>query len=80
MFDCSDLFKKKKLDAGELTDYHPMVLSMKQGLEQARKRIDVAPIKVSLPIKVQNSVDSRKKWGVKRDDGTHRCLSLILRD
>lgn len=79
IYNVKDLFKKQ-LSAGELQEYHPLVLSVKAGLAEARKKIDLAPesvIKIVLPIKVQTAVDSWEKWGVKRDDGTQIVLATF---
>lgn len=57
-----------------------MMLCFKAGLAQFRKKVDVAPdsiIKVGLPIKVQKAVDSWKKWGVVRDDGTQVLIAVF---
>lgn len=72
LYNIQDLFKKQ-LASKTFHAYHPMVLCYKRGLEKVRKRIDEAPeseIKVTLPMRVQTSDISWKKWGITRDDGT----------
>lgn len=79
MYDIQDLFKKQ-LTSKQFHLYHPMVLCYKNGLENVRKKIDMAPessIKVNLPMKVQTAVDSWKHWGVIRDDGTQVFLAEL---
>lgn len=76
MYTVDDIFKVQ-MDSRELTPTHPLAVAFKTGLSNVRKKIDAAPesmINVYLPMKVQTSVNSWKKWGIKRDDG---CQTLI---
>lgn len=71
-FNVLDLFKQK-LEAKELQNYHPMILSLQSSLENVRSRIDLSPetnVDIKLPIAVQSTPDSYAKWGVKRANGT----------
>lgn len=72
MYVVDDLFRAQ-LERKQLTKHHPMVLCFKAGVQEARKRIDFAPaasFKVNLPIKVQITPGTWKKWGIVRPDGT----------
>lgn len=77
MFDMNDLFKKQ-FATNQIHPHHPKLLSLKNGLQKNRTRIDMTPesiIKVNLPMKVQTHVTSWSKSGVKRDDGTQVLLA-----
>lgn len=65
-YDVNDLFRKK-LQAQGFHEYHPMIFCYQSGLEQVRKKIDVALdglIKMVLPVKVQTSISSWAKWAL----------------
>ncbi|KAJ6639446.1 hypothetical protein Bhyg_12191 [Pseudolycoriella hygida] len=76
MFNANDLFKRQLQENG-FQIYHPMVLSFKAGLKKARKRVNARPestMKVELPLEVQTSEDSWKRWGESRADGSQILL------
>lgn len=72
MYDFNDMFKKL-LDDKTMEPTDPRIVSFKNGLQNVRTRIDVAPTAsttITLPIKVQTTSESFTKGGVTRPDGT----------
>lgn len=72
MFTMEDLFQRP-LAQKTVKIHHPSILSLKNGLEKARERIDVAPtseIRICLPIKVQTGIQNYKISGATRNDGS----------
>lgn len=79
MYNVDDLFRKK-LQIPGFNEYHPMILGFQSGLEQVRKKIDLAPeglVRLVLPRKVQTAIVSWEKWGAKREDGSHIILAVF---
>lgn len=72
MYTMDDLFKNE-IQKNQIQLYHPKVVALQNALERMRNKIDDAPqgsMKIKLPFPVQTSVNSYKRTGIIRTDGS----------
>lgn len=77
MYNIEELFKKQ-LSNNQISLHHPKLLSLKEGLQNVRSRIDAAPeskIDIRLPIAVQTSPQSWTKTGITSEDGSQIIIA-----